>query len=456
MKSQETSQQRRSRATSLLLQRLVVIQLLQLLILSQRWTSIKANTIPRSTSSRSIDPSKPRNLPPWNSSPHIDSDGFLSSLYRRIHGEWEEELRVGGRWFALDEPVYIRQVPGDGSCLFHSCTVALSLVANKTHIDMNSMRQSLKKMGGPTKELADDILMDADCDSNHYDLTHLYHHSRYLRKMAVDILSQNPRRLLFLQGNEYLRARDLVSAAASQYDLSPKEYCDQMRNDSYWGGGPEIVALCNFLKRPIHVYELYSNLNEDGQQKDISKGGGYEMSKRRRRSIMPRYEERQDSPHHQFRLRRMACFGSPKFDKREPLNILSADSRFPDIEPGQQVASGNHFLALFPESLIEKVEDYELERIKSKKLIKRKYKRTGIRGGHDYSSVVFHDRQKSKNAKTKSTNSQLSFCDRFKQYFVFFFPFTAINEEEDEDKITMVERRWFHEKLLDRLKLVFM
>mmetsp|Transcript_25628 Transcript_25628/g.33454 ORF Transcript_25628/g.33454 Transcript_25628/m.33454 type:complete len:161 (+) Transcript_25628:334-816(+) len=44
----------------------------------------------------------------------------------------------------------------------------------------------------------------------------------------------------------------------------------------------------------------------------------------------------------------MACFGSPKFDRREPLHILSADSRFPDISPGKQLSSGNHFLAMFP------------------------------------------------------------------------------------------------------------
>jgi len=44
----------------------------------------------------------------------------------------------------------------------------------------------------------------------------------------------------------------------------------------------------------------------------------------------------------------MACFGSPKFDHREPLHILSADCRFPDLTPGLQASAGNHFMALFP------------------------------------------------------------------------------------------------------------
>lgn len=50
----------------------------------------------------------------------------------------------------------------------------------------------------------------------------------------------------------------------------------------------------------------------------------------------------------QFALRRMACFGSPKFDRRDPLHILSADSRFPDVDAHRIRRVGNHFLALFP------------------------------------------------------------------------------------------------------------
>ena len=59
----------------------------------------------------------------------------------------------------------------------------------------------------------------------------------------------------------------------------------------------------------------------------------------------------------QFTLRRMACFGSPKFDRREPLHILSADSRFPDVEPRRIRKVGNHFLALFPVNTLKHVAD---------------------------------------------------------------------------------------------------
>jgi len=51
-----------------------------------------------------------------------------------------------------------------------------------------------------------------------------------------------------------------------------------------------------------------------------------------------------------FCLHRIACFGSPLFDDKVPLHVLSADSRFPEIKPGRQAARGSHFLALIPVS----------------------------------------------------------------------------------------------------------
>ena len=78
-----------------------------------------------------------------------------------------------------------------------------------------------------------------------------------LRNSAVDVLANsnniNGRRKLFLQGDEYLEAHELLNAAAAQFDLDGREYCELMRKESYWGGGPEIVALCNYLQRPIHM-----------------------------------------------------------------------------------------------------------------------------------------------------------------------------------------------------------
>lgn len=251
----------------------------------------ESSTIPRSTNRRvALSDNDSSQCPPWNPSHQIDDDGFLKSNFFRQSGEWEEEADIGGkhgpksrRFKQLPQiPVRIRQVPGDGNCLFHSISTCLNYVMNGTQVSMKNT-------------------------------TALRETSTRLRQKAVDCLERNPRRLLFLQGNEYLRARDLVDAAAAQYELTGERYCELMRQESYWGGGPEIVALCNVLRRPIHVYELTSSESDK-----------------------------------QFHLRRMACFGSPRFDRREPIHILSADSRFPDLSPGKQHASGNHFLAMFP------------------------------------------------------------------------------------------------------------
>jgi OTU-like cysteine protease len=254
--------------------------------------------------------------PPWNPSPQIDDAGFCRDVYTRIPGEWEADVRLGGKHqntFHLEMvQVNIRQVPGDGNCLFHSISTCMAQVVNGTQLEY------------PTH------------------LGWLYRHSASLRQQAVDCLRQK-RKTLYLQGREYLRANDLVEAAAAQYGITASQYCDLMQQDSYWGGGPEIVALSNVLKRPIHVYELAS----------CSKTGSSGSC---------------------FVLRRMACFGSPKFDKKEPFHILSADSRFPDIAPGKQMASGNHFLAVFPVAEQQAaLEEWIRE--------ERKNKRNKVRGG---------------------------------------------------------------------------
>eukprot|EP00560_Eucampia_antarctica_P002539 CAMPEP_0197840812 /NCGR_PEP_ID=MMETSP1437-20131217/45823_1 /TAXON_ID=49252 ORGANISM="Eucampia antarctica, Strain CCMP1452" /NCGR_SAMPLE_ID=MMETSP1437 /ASSEMBLY_ACC=CAM_ASM_001096 /LENGTH=337 /DNA_ID=CAMNT_0043450477 /DNA_START=270 /DNA_END=1283 /DNA_ORIENTATION=- len=288
-----------------------------------------SSTIPRSNPHRTTASSSSGsedNVPPWNPSDQIGKEGFLKHEYPRLPGEWEGEANIGGRYspksknyasaFAI--PITVRQVPGDGNCLFHSLSTCLAHAINGTHRHMSSVQ----------------------------DLKDLQAYSSMLRKLAVRTL-ENGNKKLFLQGKEYLLARDLVEAAAAQYDMTGEQYCQLMKRDCYWGGGPEIVALCNVLQRPIHVYELVLSTHNQTH----------------------------------FCLRRMACFGSPKFDsKGEPLCILSADSRFPDVTPGRQLASGNHFLALFPYQQRQE-EDQERQSRLQKKKKKRKKHAGGVRGG---------------------------------------------------------------------------
>jgi len=438
--------------------KLSIISLITIISLSHhRCTFIQANTsIPHSTNTRrhnNINNSNSQtslNSPPWNKSPRIDRDGFLIQKYDRIPGEWEHEANIGGKYCNLKEKVVIRQVPGDGNCLFHSITVALALVTNSTHIDMvgSKTKEYLScdgkvvlpnKREKENKEQIRHRFMQRKAFSSRYnskhvkheniskrqdenhdkfeschdDLHHLYKHSRYLREKAVEMLSTNPRRLLFLQGNEYLRAKDLVSAAAAQYDLTGEKYCELMRKESYWGGGPEIVALCNYLRRPIHVYELSHDCEEDendekliaaaalGQEDKDSDDNDPTQRTRSSRRLSERSTDDEMSETNneddddnkkklpftqsEFKLRRMACFGSPKYDKNGPLLILSADSRFPDVPPGKQMMCGNHFMVMFPEDLINEIRERER---RERKRMKRRKKSADFRGG---GSIVIGD-----------------------------------------------------------------
>ncbi|CAM9171744.1 unnamed protein product [Phaeothamnion confervicola] len=173
----------------------------------------------------------------------------------------------------------VRQVPGDGNCLFHAISVCLEYAASGSH---------------PSLDLAD-----------------LMPKSASLRNAAVNFLvGEDMGQVLYLENGETVAAAELLEVVAEQYNMTARHYCEVMRQPSVWGGGPEIVALSNALRRPIHVYELTAA----GQR---------------------------------FCFKRMACFGSPCYDAHQPIHILSADARFPNLKPGQQLPIGNHFLALF-------------------------------------------------------------------------------------------------------------
>ena len=59
-----------------------------------------------------------------------------------------------------------------------------------------------------------------------------------------------------MEGGENTTTNGLLATVAEHYNISSIKYCSNMRLRHTWGGGPEIVALSNALKRPIHVYEL--------------------------------------------------------------------------------------------------------------------------------------------------------------------------------------------------------
>lgn len=333
-----------------------------------------------------------QHYPAWNHSPQIDKQGFLAQPFQLHPGSWESHARIGGK-YGYNSPmtrhlknvqVIVRQVPGDGNCLFHSLCTALSWVEEGVHLcyDQGFRGNRRRRRGNGGNGGDCDDRKAADGNDNGLDLQD---RSRILRQIAVDVLdpssskseNHNPNdnhdddasnhfplhqvfwkkgtrrrrggkdRLLFLQGSEFLRRGELLEVACSQYGITGEEYCNSMRKDGVWGGGPEIVALCNYLKRPIHVYELMTWYPKQDNKRNKKNKREQETATMTTTAATATTEQAE------FRLRRMACFGSPKFDYREPICILSADCRFPDLKPGHQAAAGNHFMAILPLPLLE-------------------------------------------------------------------------------------------------------
>ena len=100
--------------------------------------------------------------------------------------------------------------------------------------------------------------------------------------------------------------------AASQHGISPQKYLSDMRREA-WGGGPEIVALANSLKRQIVLLEVADAHESNGEEGDA------------------------------IYLKITARFGPAS--QRTAIYILSTNQGFPYDYRGKR---SNHFLAVFP------------------------------------------------------------------------------------------------------------
>lgn len=117
----------------------------------------------------------------------------------------------------------VRQVPGDGSCLFHSICSCVTFMRFRRHMKFD------RKM---------------------------YNLSTSLRHIAVNALVSN--QTMCIENNDIIDGQSLLSMASDQYNLTKNEYCRIMLDPKTWGGGPEIIALSNFFHCPIHIYQLNS------------------------------------------------------------------------------------------------------------------------------------------------------------------------------------------------------
>ena len=144
----------------------------------------------------------------------IDSDGFLLETFDVVDG-CEEELGAQRNRIAFHKCMRVRQVPGDGSCLFHS--LAHGLRANAS-----------RPPGGEG--------------------------ARQLRATLMDWLSRNPE----------ARIADTPVTDWVKWDsnCSVDDYANRMRGFG-WGGGIEMAAFARHFNVDVHVYERDRDGNAD-------------------------------------------------------------------------------------------------------------------------------------------------------------------------------------------------
>jgi len=245
---------------------MLIVSLLLLLLLLLSLLELECINVPHPSFFPSVYNVKSKDKNDNNDKQHNDDDN-------------NDKNEIGICTKHLPRKFLVRQVPGDGSCLFNAIAICISHEFTKKHFEFD---KNMKKM------------------------------SMKLRKLAVEVLL-NPNEKLYMEGDECITSNELLDLIASHYNTSGEEYCNNMLKEKTWGGGPEIVAISNRMKRPIHVYELVT----EGIKRN-------------------------------FEFKICAQFGSPAYDNKPPLYILCADGRFPYIIPGFHKKQGDHFLSLFP------------------------------------------------------------------------------------------------------------
>ncbi|CAM9712653.1 unnamed protein product, partial [Discosporangium mesarthrocarpum] len=130
----------------------------------------------------------------WRHSPKIKKDGFLTDAFP-VQG--------------VPVDMLVRQVPGDGNCLFHAISVCLDHACNGTHPSL--------------------------------DLNDLMPNSAPAASVAVNYLVDNLKKTLYLEKDETVSVQELLRVVASQYNMTADHYCEVRGGMGCSGGGVMMV-----------------------------------------------------------------------------------------------------------------------------------------------------------------------------------------------------------------------
>ena len=127
----------------------------------------------------------------------------------------------------------MRNVPGDGDCVFHA-------VLGAVFVSMGMI----------------------DPDAAYYSAGGVHSMALEMRKVVANFLS-SPEGTLYVTNRprkRIVRCRDLLSSAAKAEGMSIEEYLSRLRmpgrQGGLYGGGPELTVLSNILRRPISIFHL--------------------------------------------------------------------------------------------------------------------------------------------------------------------------------------------------------
>ena len=189
-------------------------------------------------------------------------------------------------------PVRIRQVLGDGSCLFQAIAAGILFDVAIPNLNASHDHNEDGRLAPPSN-------------------VEVIRYSSSLRALAVETLKDGMENntSMIQQHGETTSVSWLINKAANQYGLTSNEYLSEMLKENVWGGGLEIVALANCLRRRIVVLETSHDHSDTNA----------------------------------IYLKEIARFGPHTISN--PIYILSANQRFP-MELGN--SKNNHFLVVFP------------------------------------------------------------------------------------------------------------
>ena len=126
----------------------------------------------------------------------------------------------------------LRNVPGDGDCVFHAVLGSVCISMGMLNPDASSLNNSVSSMALEMRRVVANFLSSPD---------------------GTLYVNNKPRKRI-------VRCRDLLQSAAKNEGLSAEEYLTKLRQPGklggLYGGGPELTVLSNILRRPISIFHI--------------------------------------------------------------------------------------------------------------------------------------------------------------------------------------------------------